>query len=140
MVTARAHPQVINNQSPAARKIVVGVAARPDPGKPATAMATTPSPKEISTNVPRNSARSSPQVPPNCLRPLPLRTVFLSGPISLIASASSSHLLHLYGLTVPVHLCYVDSDPGQQSKNASRRKTSRRGCIVDFSSQNGLVR
>src|ERR1700761_2739480 len=63
MATAIAQPQVISSQSPAARKIVVGVAARPDPGRAATAMATTPSPNAISTNVPKNSESNSPHRP-----------------------------------------------------------------------------
>src|ERR1700744_1527679 len=61
--TAMAQPQVIRSQSPDAWKIVVGDAVRPEPGSAATAMATTPSPKAISTNVPRNSDSSSPYRP-----------------------------------------------------------------------------
>ena len=37
--TAKHHPNTIGGQSPAARKIVVGVAARPEPGRAATAIA-----------------------------------------------------------------------------------------------------
>src|SRR6476646_8596253 len=70
--TANAQPQVSSSQSPAARKIVVGVSARPEPGSAATAIATTPSPNMISTAVPRNSARQSPNRPPRRLSPLPL--------------------------------------------------------------------
>ncbi len=62
--TAIAQPQVISSQSPAAWKITVGPAVRPDPGRAATAMATTPSPNAISTNVPKNSESSSPHRPP----------------------------------------------------------------------------
>src|SRR5689334_297314 len=58
-VTARPQPQPMISQSPLAAKICV---PRPDWLRAATAMATTPSPKEISTKMPRNSARSSPQV------------------------------------------------------------------------------
>ena len=61
--TAIAQPQVISSQSPAALKIVVGPAVRPEPGSPATATATTPSPNEIRTNIPMNSAMSSPHSP-----------------------------------------------------------------------------
>src|SRR5215208_240877 len=57
-VTAIAHPQVISSQSPLAAKIAV---PRPDWFSAATAIATTPSPKQMSTKVPRNSADSSPQ-------------------------------------------------------------------------------
>src|SRR6266567_293705 len=56
-VTAIAHPQVISNQSPLATKIAV---PRPDWLSAATAIATTPSPKQMSTKVPRNSADISP--------------------------------------------------------------------------------
>jgi hypothetical protein len=55
--TASDHPQAISSQSPLAAKIS---SPRPDWFRAATAMATTPSPKAISTNVPRNSASSSP--------------------------------------------------------------------------------
>src|SRR5690606_8764935 len=61
-VTARAHPQVIRSQSPEARKIVVGSAARPEEFRAATAIATTPSPNMIRMNVPRNCASNSPQM------------------------------------------------------------------------------
>src|SRR3954454_15195771 len=47
------------SQSPLAAKICV---PRPDWFRAATAMATTPSPKQMSTNVPRTSARYSPAV------------------------------------------------------------------------------
>src|SRR5205814_3813722 len=63
MATAKAHPHAISSQSPAARKIVVGVWARPEPGRAATAMATTPSPNAIKTKHPRNSAIISPYKP-----------------------------------------------------------------------------
>src|ERR1039457_7096031 len=61
--TARAHPHVISSQSPAALKITVGPAVRPEPGRAATAMATTPSPNEIRTTQPRNSDSNSPYKP-----------------------------------------------------------------------------
>src|SRR4051794_19621968 len=60
-VTAKNHPNPMSSQSPLARKIVLGVAARPDWFSPATAIATTPSPNMMSTNVPKNSERYSPQ-------------------------------------------------------------------------------
>ena len=58
-----AHPHVISSQSPAAWKITVGPAVRPEPGRAATAVATTPSPNEIRTMHPRNSDSSSPYKP-----------------------------------------------------------------------------
>ncbi|MFI9753536.1 hypothetical protein [Streptomyces collinus] len=58
-----AQPQVISSQSPAPRKKTVGPSVRPDPGSAATAIATTPHPKAMRTNVPRNSARHSPGRP-----------------------------------------------------------------------------
>jgi archaellin len=61
--TAKHQPQVISSQSPAASKIVVGLEVRPEPGSPATATATTPSPNARMMNVPRNSAMSSPHSP-----------------------------------------------------------------------------
>src|ERR1019366_1209667 len=72
-ITAKAHPRVIRSQSPLAWKMVVGVAALPELFSAATAIATTPSPKQISTNVPKNSADNSPQRPcrPNRCRPAP---------------------------------------------------------------------
>jgi hypothetical protein len=75
--TAKAQPHAISSQSPAARKIVVEVCARPEPGKAATAMATEPSPKAIKQKQPRNSASSSPYRPPMrpTVRPSPLRGV-----------------------------------------------------------------
>src|ERR1035438_4302841 len=53
--------------------MVVDVAALPDPGRAATAMATTPSPNMIRVIVPMNSADNSPQRPcrPNVCRPAP---------------------------------------------------------------------
>src|SRR5919204_511079 len=59
MATAKPHPQPIRSQSPEAWKINV---PRPDWFSAATAMATTPSPKQMRTNVPRNSEMSSPGV------------------------------------------------------------------------------
>jgi len=59
--TASAHPQVMSNQSPAELKgvAVFPAAVRPDPIK-AQSIATTPSPKQIRTKQPKNSAQSSP--------------------------------------------------------------------------------
>src|SRR5919198_6580039 len=57
-VTAKNHPNPMINQSPLASKIFV---PRPDWFSAATAIATTPSPNRMSTNVPKNSERYSPQ-------------------------------------------------------------------------------
>src|SRR6266496_1654065 len=58
-VTAKPHPQPMSNQSPLASKIFV---PRPDWLRAATAIATTPSPKQMRMNVPMHSAASSPAV------------------------------------------------------------------------------
>src|SRR5512133_3763997 len=84
--TATHHPQVMSSQSPEARKIVWLVAARPDWFNEATAIATTPSPNMISTNVPRYSPTNSPQTvllqraraPKRSLQPPPLGSVVVS--------------------------------------------------------------
>src|ERR1700743_3230807 len=47
--TAKHQPNAISSQSPAARKIVVAVAARPEPGRAGTAMATHPAPNPQTT-------------------------------------------------------------------------------------------
>src|SRR5215831_1625166 len=60
--TANAHPKVIRSQSPAPRSAVLGLIVRPDPIN-AQSIATTPSPKQIRMNVPKNSAHRSPAVP-----------------------------------------------------------------------------
>jgi hypothetical protein len=57
--TAKPQPQPMISQSPLAAKISV---PRPDWLSAATAIATTPSPNAISTNVPSTSATSSPAV------------------------------------------------------------------------------
>src|SRR5215467_476517 len=62
MQTANAHPNVITSQLVGAQ-IVVGLAVRPEPGRAATTTATTPSPKQSRTNVPKNSAKHSPHRP-----------------------------------------------------------------------------
>src|ERR671930_2654238 len=72
--TAMHHPQVIRSQSPDARKIVWLVWARPDWFRAATAIATTPSPKAISVNVPRYSERNSPHTVFRQAAPAPIRT------------------------------------------------------------------
>src|SRR4051794_12857023 len=58
--TAKPQPQPMMSQSPLAAKIWP---PRPDWLSAATAIATTPSPKQMSTNVPTNSAASSPARP-----------------------------------------------------------------------------
>src|SRR5579875_579444 len=90
--TAIAQPQVISSQSPAARKMVVGVAVRPDPGRAATAIATTPSPNAIRQTHPRNSARSSPYRPlmRPTVRPSPLSGVMSDIIVPLASSGQCS--------------------------------------------------
>src|SRR4051794_31606598 len=62
-MTANAHPKVIRSQSPDPRSAgPLGLAVRPDPIR-AQSIATTPSPKLIRMNVPKNSAHSSPPRP-----------------------------------------------------------------------------
>src|SRR3954452_22077716 len=58
--TAKPQPQPMMSQSPLAAKIWP---PRPDWLSAATAIATTPSPKQMRANVPRNSAASSPARP-----------------------------------------------------------------------------
>jgi len=96
IATANPHPSVISSQSPLARKMVVGVAARPEPGKAATAMATTPSPNMIRTNTPKNSARHSPHSPAirPTVRPSPRKGVIsaTSTLLTLLAHAGTAHM------------------------------------------------
>ena len=101
--TAIAQPQVISSQSPAALKIVSGPAVRPDPGRPATATATTPSPNAIRTNVPKNSESNSPQSPEMrpMVRPSPRKA---SGVISAMAILSCRAGLSACALGLNVRL------------------------------------
>src|ERR1044072_8691880 len=93
--TATHHPQVMRSQSPDARKIVWFVAARPDWFNAATAIATTPSPNMISTNVPRYSPRYSPQTVFLQAAPAPMRTCQtpLIPVASVVVSATSTSFL-----------------------------------------------
>src|ERR1700694_2325182 len=58
--TANPHPNVMRSQSPDDWRIPAEL--RPDPTR-AQSIATTPSPKQIRMNVPKNSAQRSPAVP-----------------------------------------------------------------------------
>src|SRR5512132_3935244 len=95
--TATHHPQVMSSQSPDARKIVWLVAARPDWFNAATAIATTPSPNMISTNVPRYSERNSPHTVFRQAAPAPMRTCQtpLIPLASVVVSATSTSLVEL---------------------------------------------
>src|ERR1043166_9896136 len=97
--TATHQPQVMRSQSPDARKIVELVCARPDWFSAATAIATTPSPKAISVNVPRYSERNSPHTVLRQAAPAPMRTCqtpFIP-PASVVVSATSTSLLEHHG-------------------------------------------
>src|ERR687887_1848284 len=92
--TAMHHPQVMSSQSPDARKIVWLVCARPDWFSAVTAIATTPSPKAISVNVPRYSDRNSPHTVLRQAAPAPIRTCQtpLIPLASVVVSATSTSL------------------------------------------------
>src|SRR5919201_6103640 len=85
----------MRSQSPVARKIVDEDCARPDEFNALTAIATTPSPKAINTNVPRYSERNSPHTVRRQAAPGPMRTYqtpFI--PLaSVVVSATSTSLL-----------------------------------------------
>src|ERR1035441_8619588 len=106
-MTANAHPKVISSQSPLAMKMVVGVAALPDPGRAATAMATTPSPNMIRVIVPRNSADNSPHRPfrPNVCRPAPCIGRYSSAMPKppIVPSDNLVHLWETGGTPAPSH-------------------------------------
>src|SRR5919197_3560188 len=116
--TATHHPQVMSSQSPDARKIVWLFTARPDWFSAATAIATTPSPKAISVNVPRYSERNSPHTVLRQAAPAPMRTCQtpLIPLACVVVSATSTSLVEL---VAPLERGGLPSIRGPRSTSAA---------------------
>src|SRR5436189_5481818 len=109
-------PPMIIIQSPEARKIVEFVAARPDWFRPATATATTPSPKAIRTNVPKYSERNSPQTVVRQAAPAPMRVCHTPAiPLGSIADSDTSTSLSR------------NADTGRSARDAGGVRLPQRG-------------